>query len=63
MRVPIFAPDGLPDPSDDHAAHAERRRRAGKRPGGYGIHIVRQLMDEVRYNEKGNVVIMTKFFR
>ncbi|MHC4248356.1 MAG: response regulator [Planctomycetota bacterium] len=58
-----FAPDAVPDPSDDHAAHEERRRLAGKRPGGYGVHIVRQLMDEVRYNEKGNAVVMTKFFR
>ncbi len=58
-----FAPDDVPDPTDDHAAHLERRRTEGKRPGGYGIHTVRQLMDEVSYNEKGNVVTMSKFFR
>jgi CheY-like chemotaxis protein/anti-sigma regulatory factor (Ser/Thr protein kinase) len=58
-----FDPEEVPDPSLDHAAHDKSRRRAGKRPGGYGIHIVRQLMDEVRYNDKGNAVVMTKFFK
>jgi DNA-binding response OmpR family regulator len=58
-----FVPEDVPDPTLDHAAHFERRRAEGKRPGGYGIHTVRQLMDEVSYNEKGNVVTMSKFFR
>ena len=33
-------------------------------PGGYGIHIIRSIMDEVRYFRHGdwNVLAMTKFF-
>jgi CheY-like chemotaxis protein/anti-sigma regulatory factor (Ser/Thr protein kinase) len=50
----------LPDPSIDPIKHMERRLGEGKRPGGFGVHIIRGVMDEVVYNEKGNVVTMTK---
>ena len=33
----------------------------GKRPGGYGIHIIEGVMDDVQYNDKGNSVILKKF--
>ena len=56
-----FDPDGLPNPAADPAAHVERRLREGKRVGGYGIHIVRKLMDEVTFSGKGNTVTMTKY--
>jgi CheY-like chemotaxis protein/anti-sigma regulatory factor (Ser/Thr protein kinase) len=55
-----FLPDSLPDPSVDPVAHIEQRRREGKRAGGFGIHVVRKLMDEVRFSPKGNAVVMTK---
>ncbi|MBF0120591.1 MAG: SpoIIE family protein phosphatase [Desulfobacterales bacterium] len=38
------------------------REKLGKRDGGYGIAIVRAKMDSVKFNDKGNVVIMTKKF-
>ena len=56
-----FLPDQVPDPSIDPVAHMARRRSEGKRPGGYGIHLVRNIMDEMTYSEKGNVVHMTKY--
>jgi DNA-binding response OmpR family regulator len=58
-----FLPEAVADPFEDIFGHALRRRREGKRAGGYGIHLVRKLMDEVRYNEKGNAVVMTKYLR
>ena len=49
------------DPTVDLKAHTEAREEAGKRAGGFGIHLIRNMMDEVLYNEKGNVVVLTKF--
>jgi len=58
-----FDPGAVPDPALDPMGHMERRREQGKRLGGYGIHIVRKVMDEVAYSERGNEVIMTKYLR
>lgn len=55
-----FDPGTLPDPSADPGGFQRRREEQGKRPGGLGIHLVRGLMDEVIYSQKGNVVLMTK---
>jgi serine/threonine-protein kinase RsbW len=44
-----FDPDVVPDPTS-----AERRLRAN----GRGIFLIRHLVDEVRFNEKGNAVCM-----
>ena len=30
------------------------------RPGGFGMLIVRQVVDEVAYNERGNEVLLIK---
>lgn len=57
-----FDPDALRDPSVDPIAHLLAREQEGKRPGGYGIFLTRKIMDEVLYNTKGNVVLMTKLF-
>ncbi len=58
-----FSPGGLRDPSVDPLAHIMERMKEGKRAGGYGVYITRQLMDDVQYNDKGNVVLLTKHFR
>jgi anti-sigma regulatory factor (Ser/Thr protein kinase)/ActR/RegA family two-component response regulator len=44
----------------DPIAHLERRQEMGLRPGGFGILIVRQLVDEVIYSESGNEVLLIK---
>jgi len=58
-----FNPAHLKDPSRDPIAHIEERRRSGKRMGGWGVFLTRKMVDEVTYNDKGNVVFMTKFLR
>jgi len=40
--------------------HAEVRNELGMRPGGLGILIVRELADELIFNEKGNAVLFVK---
>ena len=56
-----FDTDAMSDPSVDPVAHVMERLRAGKRPGGFGIHITRKLVDEVTFSERGNTVLLTKF--
>ena len=55
-----FDPGAIPDPSVAPQESLQQREEQGKRVGGFGIHLVRKLMDEVIYNERGNVVVMTK---
>ena len=62
---PGFDPDDLAhavastSPGDILAA-TERREDLGRRPGGFGMLLVRQIVDEVMYNERGNEVLMIK---
>jgi CheY-like chemotaxis protein/anti-sigma regulatory factor (Ser/Thr protein kinase) len=58
---PGFDPGEVPDPSTDPLGHIERRKNTGKRMGGYGIHLIRHLMDKVVYNAKGNRVVAIKY--
>jgi len=55
-----FDPAARSDPTAD-PEHLAKREAAGKRPGGYGVHMLHELMDEVVYSEKGNAVVMTKY--
>jgi anti-sigma regulatory factor (Ser/Thr protein kinase)/DNA-binding NarL/FixJ family response regulator len=48
------------DPADVIAA-AISREDTGRRPGGFGMLIVRQIVDELVYNERGNEVLMIKY--
>jgi anti-sigma regulatory factor (Ser/Thr protein kinase) len=41
-------------------ASAEKRIALGLRPGGFGMLIVRQIVDELVYNERGNEVLLIK---
>lgn len=58
---PGFNPGQVPDPSQDPLGHIEQRRTSGKRMGGYGIHLIRHLMDKVVYNARGNRVVAIKY--
>jgi anti-sigma regulatory factor (Ser/Thr protein kinase) len=44
----------------DVVAAAQYREEAGLRPGGFGMLLVRNLVDEVIYNESGNQVVLVK---
>jgi len=48
------------DPLADPMTHLERRAAEGRRPGGFGILLVRRLVDEVIFNETGNEVVLIK---
>lgn len=56
-----FVPEDIADPVADPLAHAENRRKSGKRPGGFGIHLVKAVTDEVIYSRRGNSVLFVKY--
>ncbi len=63
-----FRPKELPQATassamQDVAATAAFRDEAGLRPGGFGMLLVRHLVDEVIYNESGNQAILIKHTR
>jgi CheY-like chemotaxis protein/anti-sigma regulatory factor (Ser/Thr protein kinase) len=48
-------------PSTDPIAHMEVREKKGIRPGGFGLLMVRESVDELLYNEKRNEVVFVKY--
>jgi anti-sigma regulatory factor (Ser/Thr protein kinase) len=42
---------------------AIRREQAGRRSGGFGMLLVKQIADELVYNERGNEVLMIKHLK
>ena len=61
-----FSPDEIPhaaiaNPVDDPIRHTEIRQEQGLRPGGFGILLVQQLVDQLVYNETGNEVLLVKY--
>ena len=59
---PGFLPNHLPHAATaaDPLSHLERREEAGVRPGGFGMMLSRQLVDEIVYNQTGNEVLLVK---
>jgi DNA-binding NarL/FixJ family response regulator len=51
----------LSNPPEDPLRHAAYREALGLRPGGYGVLVARQLVDELMYDEKGNDVLLIKY--
>jgi DNA-binding response OmpR family regulator len=49
------------NPEGDPLQHARVREEQGMRPGGFGILLARDLVDEMIYNEKHNEVILIKY--
>jgi anti-sigma regulatory factor (Ser/Thr protein kinase) len=47
--------------SEDPLAASDVREEKGMRPGGYGIQLVKSLVDELVYNEAHNEVVMVKY--
>jgi DNA-binding response OmpR family regulator len=60
-----FDPKNCPHAAceDDPAAHMCVREKLGLRDGGFGILIAKGMMDEVRYNDRGNQVTLIKHFQ
>ena len=49
------------NPVDNPVKHAKERERKGLRPGGFGILMVRAMVDELIYNEAQNEVVFVKY--
>jgi anti-sigma regulatory factor (Ser/Thr protein kinase) len=49
------------NPQDDPLRHLKHREAKGIRPGGYGILLAKDLVDELFYGEKGNDVLLIKY--
>jgi DNA-binding NarL/FixJ family response regulator len=60
-----FSMNSLPhaaisNPEDSPIKHVEVRLEQGQRPGGFGILMTRNMVDELLYNECGNAVLFVK---
>ena len=63
-----FQPDRIPhaavsNPPDAPLHHHQLRESLGLRPGGFGILLARQMLDQVIYSENGNEVVLIKYLR
>jgi len=61
-----FSMDKLPHAAISNAReapteHVDVREKLGMRPGGFGILMTRQLVDELIYNQAGNEVLLVKY--
>lgn len=61
----LYRPEGaiaaFLNPSGDPTQHEQVREEEGIRPGGFGILIARELVDEMIYNERHNEVVLIKY--
>jgi CheY-like chemotaxis protein len=51
------------NPTDDPLRHMEIREQKGIRPGGFGIMLASQAIDELVFNEKHNELIFVKYVK
>jgi anti-sigma regulatory factor (Ser/Thr protein kinase) len=63
-----FSLDMLPhaaisNPDDSPVRHVEFREEHGQRPGGFGILMTRNMVDELLYNERGNSALFVKYLK
>lgn len=49
------------NPPDKPLEHVKARNEKGLRPGGFGIQIVRAMVDDLLYNEAQNEVVFVKY--
>jgi anti-sigma regulatory factor (Ser/Thr protein kinase) len=53
----------IANPPDDPIHHLTYRDAKGLRPGGFGLLITRNLVDELIYGERGNDVLLIKYLK
>jgi DNA-binding NarL/FixJ family response regulator len=51
----------IANPLEDPVRHITVRDTKGLRPGGFGVLLAQQLVDDLIYNEKGNEVLLVKY--
>jgi len=61
FRIEDLSHAAVSNPEDDPMLHSEVRKQKGMRPGGYGLFMVRDLVDELLYNEVHNEVVLVKY--
>jgi CheY-like chemotaxis protein/anti-sigma regulatory factor (Ser/Thr protein kinase) len=61
----LYQPEGptaaFLNPQGDPMYHERVREEQGLRPGGFGILIAREMVDEMIYNERHNEVVLLKY--
>jgi anti-sigma regulatory factor (Ser/Thr protein kinase)/ActR/RegA family two-component response regulator len=65
---PGFTLDEIPhaaiaNPADDPIRHIALREEQGMRPGGFGVLLAQQLVDELIYGQDGNEVLLIKYLK
>lgn len=53
----------ISNPNENPAQHIVYRESHGMRPGGYGLLLARQHVDELIYSDKGNEVVLVKYLQ
>jgi CheY-like chemotaxis protein/anti-sigma regulatory factor (Ser/Thr protein kinase) len=61
FRIDELPHAAIGQPSDDPIAHMHVREAKGLRPGGFGLLMVRESVDDLIYNEKRNEVVFVKY--
>jgi two-component system, OmpR family, response regulator len=61
FNIDNLAHAAIGQPPDDPIAHMAVREEKGIRPGGFGLLMVRESVDELLYNEKRNEVVFVKY--
>src|ERR1700677_4338314 len=53
----------ITNPPSDPIRHTAVREKQGLRPGGFGILLTKQIIDELIYSETGNEVVLIKYLK
>ncbi len=61
FKTETLAHAAVNNPPGDPWGHMRAREQKGLRPGGFGILLVRAMVDEVLYNEAQNEVVLIKY--
>jgi anti-sigma regulatory factor (Ser/Thr protein kinase) len=49
------------NPADDPLRHLSYREAENLRPGGFGVLLAKNSIDELLYSEQGNEVVLVKY--
>ena len=63
FSLDLLSHAAISNPENSPTKHVEVRMEEGRRPGGFGVLMVRNLVDELLYNERGNSVLFVKYLR
>ena len=61
FKIDELAHAAISNPVDEPYSHIVKRAEIGMRPGGFGLMLVQQMVDELSYNENRNEVMFIKY--